>query len=120
MKAFLTALLALPLLAGCRTLSAVEQQQYENLLAQGAEPIDAKDPAIAGLLNLLPGGGDIYNHQWDAFVVDLLLWYPSVLWAVPQGIVTARNANKLATIAYYSVGPGKAHGFDPDEPRIGP
>ena len=104
-------------LGACSTLTPLETQQYENLLAQGAEPIQAKNPTTAAALNLLPGFGDIYNGQWDAFGIDLLLWYPSILWAVPQGALTAKNYNKRATIAYYSIGPGKELGFDPNGPR---
>jgi len=110
----------LAFLPACNSLTPWERQQYENLIAQGAEPIRPHNPALAGGLNLLPGIGDLYNRQWDAFVVDLLLWYPSVLWAVPQGVVTARNNNARATIAYYSIGPGRDEGFDPNRAQIGP
>ena len=96
----------------CNTLTPLEEQQYENLIRQGAEPIQEKDPAVAGALNLLVGIGDLYNGQYGAFALDLLLWWPSVVWAVPQGIITARNTNKKATITHYTVGPGVAQGYD--------
>ena len=55
----------------------------------------------------LPGGGDIYNRKWGAFAADLLLWVPSIVWAVPQGYITAEQINKKATIAHYTSGPGR-------------
>jgi len=109
---------ALLALSACNSLTPLEKQQYENLLAQGAKPIEAKDPTTAGWLNVLPGFGDVYNRQWDAFAFDLLLWYPSILWAIPQGVATAKNYNQRATIAYYSIGPGKEQGFDMNLPRL--
>jgi len=113
-------LLALLLtLCACNTLTPLERQQYDNLLAQGAEPRHEKDPTTAAVLNLFPGFGDIYNGEWGAFALDLLLWYPSILWAVPQGAVTATNYNKRATLAYYSIGAGKALGFDMNTTRLG-
>jgi hypothetical protein len=45
-------------------------------------------------------------------VLDLLLWWPSVVWAVPQGAITAGNINKKATIAYYTIGEGRDQGYD--------
>ena len=115
-----TALLSLGcvLVASCSTLSPVEEQQYQNLIAQGAPPVEAKSPVVSGLLNLGPGLGDIYNGEYGAFVLDLLLWYASPIWAVPQGVVTANNINKKATIAYYTVGAGKDSGFDASQSGV--
>ncbi len=107
------------LLAACQSLSPQEEQQYQNLMAQGAEPIEKKDPVLAAGLNVLPGIGDIYNGEFGAFVLDLLLWFPSIAWAVPQGAVTAGNINKKATIAYYTSGPGADQGYDADTPEGG-
>jgi hypothetical protein len=114
MKSLLRTLAATALLscAACNALSPLEQQQYQNLIDQGAEPVEEKNPTLAGGLNLVLGFGDIYNGEWGAFVLDLLLWVPSVVWAVPQGVVTANNINKKATIAYYTVGDGRDRGFD--------
>jgi len=109
---FLSSLALTLVLASCSSLSPHEEQQYENLMAQGAEPLVVKKPAVAGSLNLLIGIGDIYNRQWGAFALDLLLWWPSVVWAVPQGVITAQNINKKATIAHYTIGPGRDQGFD--------
>ena len=93
-------------LTACNSLSQHEQQQYDNLISQGASPQTPHNPALAAGLNLLPGIGDLYNGEYGAFALDLLLWWPSVVWAVPQGAITADNYNKKATIIYYTVGPG--------------
>jgi len=50
-------------LVGCQSLSPIERQRYDNLIGQGAEPVHKKDPAAAGILNLVIGFGDIYNGQ---------------------------------------------------------
>ena len=106
------------LLSACNALSPLEKQQYENLISRGAPPIMEKDPALAGLGNVLPGAGDIYTGEWGAFVLDLLFWPFSVAWAVPQGVQTAKNVNMKATVAYYSIGAGRDQGFDVN--RSGP
>ena len=104
MKTIHAALGAL-LLTGCQSLSQEEQLEYRTLMWKDAEPIQVKNPTTAALLNVLPGIGDIYNEQWGAFCVDFLLWFPSVVWAVPQAAMTAKNINKKATIAYYRANP---------------
>lgn len=110
-------------LAGCATLNSTEQMQFANLQAQGAPDIEhEKSMTAAALLNVLPGFGDIYNGEWGAFALDFLLWVPSVVWAVPQGAVTARNINRRAYLTHYLVGPGSGGQFDPNRytvPRAG-
>ena len=32
-----------------------------------------------------------------------------------QGVITAKNTNKKATIAHYTVGPGVGQGYDADD-----
>src|SRR5689334_12660092 len=106
-------LLLLAFSPACENLSPMEKQQYENLMAQGAEPVKEKKPWLAGSLNLLPGFGDIYTRHWGAFCLDFFTWPISILWAIPQGVVTAGHHNQKATIAYYSIGPGQGR-FDPN------
>jgi len=98
---------------GCNSLTSIEEQQYQNLISQGAIPHDPKSPALGALLNILPGIGDIVNGEWGAFALDFLLWPISVIWAIPQGAITASNINKHETIAYYKIGPGKGK-YDPN------
>ena len=77
---------------GCASVTPSERRQYEGLKAAGAVN-DPYDPTTAALLNILPGGGDVYNGEWGAFVLDLLFWPVSVAWAIPQGAITAGNKN---------------------------
>jgi hypothetical protein len=114
MKRLVLVAAAVVISAACNTLSPIEQQQYENLQEEGAEPVEKKQPAVAGGLNLLIGIGDIYNGEYGAFALDLLLWPYSILWGVPQGVITASNINKKATIAYYTIGQGRNQGYDPN------
>lgn len=117
-RTFLSAALLALLASACNSLSPHEEQQYWNLMAQGAEPVVKKKPAVAGALNLLPGFGDIYTREWGAFALDFLFWWPSVVWAIPQGVMTAENINRKATIAHYTIGPGTSLGFDADRPAV--
>ena len=105
---------ALLLCASCNSLNAIERQQYKNLMAQGAETANEQSPTLAAVLNILPGFGDLYNGEWGAFALDFLFWPPSVVWAIPQGAVTAGNLNEKATISFYTVGPGQNQGLDPN------
>jgi hypothetical protein len=99
-------------LTACQSLTVTERQQYDNLISQGAEPIEKKDPAAAAFLNVGPGLGDLYLEQWGVFWLDFLLWYPSVIWAVPQGYVSATNINMRETVVHYTIGKGAGFGYD--------
>lgn len=103
----LLTLAAATLAAGCSALTPSEQIRYDGLVREGASPIERKDPTTAAALNVLPGFGDIYTGEWGAFVLDLLLWPVSIVWAVPQGAITAKNINKKYTVAYYENGGGR-------------
>lgn len=116
-KSLAVAALALAL-TSCAGLDSIEEQQWLNLQAQGAPEVEEKSPTLAAVLNLALGAGDIYNGEWGAFVLDLLLWWPSVAWAVPQAAITANNINKRATIAYYIAGPGRGT-LDPNLAPVG-
>lgn len=102
-------------LAACQGLTAADEIRYVNLLSQGATPVKKKEPLVAAALNLGPGLGDIYTGQWGAFALDFLFWMPSSVWAVPQGYMTAKNINKHATLAHYTVGGGAHFGYDPTQ-----
>ena len=104
----------------CASLNGIEDQQWKNLKARGAPVIEPNSKTLAACLNILPGVGDIYNGEWGAFVLDFLLWAPSVVWAIPQAAVTAGNINKRATIAYYTVGSGKGQVDANSPPGLNP
>ncbi len=94
--------------SGCSALNEYEQAQYELLVSEGNAPLEPYSPASAGILNVLPGFGDAYNEQWGAFVCNLLLWPLSVVWGIPEAVITAQNQNMKRTVYYYTLGPGKS------------
>lgn len=101
--------------AGCQGLNTWEKQAYRNLEMQGAPEQETYSPVLAGILNILPGGGDAYLGQWGAFVGNLLLWPYSVVWGIPEAAITASNMNKKETVYFYLMGPGKGE-FEIDGP----
>ncbi|MBI3818646.1 MAG: hypothetical protein HY286_08150 [Planctomycetes bacterium] len=115
-KRLLLGITLLAVLIACQAPSPSDKGRYQNITRQGYAPVEEKSPLVALLLNILPGVGDIYNSEWGAFALDLLLWPISPIWAVPQGAITASNINKSATVAYYTVGEGRRFDVKPDEP----
>ena len=109
-KLVLAAMFAL-MLNACASLSPVEQAQYQalekDLKATQLQEVEKKNAAAAGVLNVLPGFGNLYLGQPGLFVANLLTWPISPVWAVPQAAIDAGNVNKKHTIAYYNYGEGK-------------
>ncbi|MBO7257479.1 MAG: hypothetical protein J6V11_00895 [Alphaproteobacteria bacterium] len=120
MKKTLLMLTALTLMSGCTTLTRQEQMQLQQLKSQGIT-LDRpagnfetpNSPLMAGLLNILPGIGNLYlatgnggdiSHALYGFG-NLLLWPISVVWAVPEGAIDAINLNKRELIYYYKYDP---------------
>ena len=97
------------LLVGCAGVDTHEKHAYRELEALGAPCEKVADPAAAAILNVLPGFGDLYlaagnganGANWGAFVLDLLMWPVSPVWAVPQGAITAGQVNKKECVAFY-------------------
>ncbi len=87
--------------AGCHGLNSIDAEAYRNLERLGVPLIEEKNPVLAGVLNILPGAGDVYLGQWGAFVCNLLLWPCSVVWGVPEAAMTAVNINKQNTVIHY-------------------
>lgn len=99
------------LLQGCASMAGYEKAKYRELerdLNQHGLPImEEKDPILAGVLNLLPGIGNVYLEQWGPFVGNLLFWPLSPIWAVPQAVIDSYTINKKETLYFYEFGPGK-------------
>lgn len=97
-------------LAGCASMSSYEKNAYRDIVDIGARCETIADPAAAAILNVLPGFGDVYlavgnganSSSWGAFVLDLLFWPISVVWAVPQAVITSEEINKKECIGYYA------------------
>lgn len=94
-------------LTGCAGLSNTDRYEYEEMMSAGLAPVEDKSVALAAVLNVLPGFGDIYTGEYGAFTLDFLLWPVSVVWAVPQGAVTAGQMNAERTWYYYRWGAGR-------------
>lgn len=68
----------------------------------------------AGLLNVLPGGGNFYlasgnaadSSHWVYGMVNLLFWPISILWGVPEATIDAGNINKREMLNFYKYGNG--------------
>lgn len=110
--------------SGCASMSYHETTEYEKMEAAGVECEAVVSPILAGALNIFPGFGDIYlasgdygngGPSWGAFTLDLLLWTPSVVWAVPQAAITANSINKKACVAAHS---GNSFNNNPTPPIL--
>lgn len=97
-------------LGGCASMGSHEKYAYRQIEDVGAPCKTVAEPGTAAALNLFPGFGDIYlatgeganSSNWGAFALDLLLWPISVVWAIPQGAITANEINKIECIGYYT------------------
>lgn len=117
MKRDVAALLSVCLLiTGCATMSDYEKVRYEELkrelYAAGLPERQIKNPAIAGLLNILPGIGNLYLGQTGPFLICLLFWPASAVAGVPQAVADAKTMNKQDTLLFYELGAGKAQMAD--------
>ena len=94
----------------CISLSRGEKETLQELKSYGIQggESECKTPAVAGLLNILPGGGNFYlaygtdeAGQWTVGFLNLLTWPYSVVWGIPQAAIDANTINKKETIYYY-------------------
>lgn len=77
---------------------------------------EVKSPAVAGVLQILPGIGNFYlasgtdeSTQVTAGVLNILpgwlIWPVGILWAAPQAVIDAGIINQKEAIQYYSFDP---------------
>lgn len=102
-------------LSGCNSLSSMERLKIAEYQLRGL-PVphaEVKDPAVAGLLNLLPGFGNFYlaigtdyNEHWFYGILNLLTWPYSTLWGIPEAAIDAGNINRKESLYYYEYGRG--------------
>lgn len=119
-------LIASALLIGCTSLTFQEQQELADLQYRGITVDRAPggwqqpaSPLTAGLLNLLPGGGNFYlasgnagdSSHWTFGFLNLLTWPISILWGVPEAAIDAGNINKRDMLNFYKYGHGHSVGF---------
>ena len=103
-------------LESCVTMTSRQKANLMELQMYGVDTQEKKkvDPFFAGLLNVGPGLGNFYlassgeeSMQWPIGVFNLLLWYPSVVWSIPEAYIDAGRINQKTTIDHYFEGPGK-------------
>lgn len=114
-KRALLLVFAVFLLSSCAGLSPWEKARLAELEYQGVKVPheDRKSPVAAGLLNILPGAGNVYlavgteeTYEWLSALANALTWPWSIIWGVPEGVIDARVINKRYSIHYYTYGPG--------------
>jgi hypothetical protein len=111
MRVLISATVLAIFLSGCATMAPHEKIIYSEIQDAGAMCEVVAVPSTAGALNILPGGGDIYlaggrganPANWGAFALDFLFWPVSIVWAIPQAVVTAEEVNKIECVRYYSL-----------------
>ncbi|MDR1497503.1 MAG: hypothetical protein LBS59_03695 [Puniceicoccales bacterium] len=99
--------------AACTQLAPYERQTRDELRGYGiVAPQEPTNQAVAGILNLFPGFGSFYlaaagNEGSHAVfgVVNLLLWPLSVVWAVPDAVISSGNINDRHLVSYYLLNP---------------
>jgi hypothetical protein len=105
-------------LPACETLTPQERASFEQLKREGLlEPEKFRDPTLAGMLNVLPGLGNVYLRQWGLFGVNLLTWPLSLTWGISQAIHDAETINIRETVFYYEFGPGRSLRDERDQLR---
>lgn len=96
--------------AGCVNLRAHEKQVLREIDRVGLNQteIQLKDPLLAGFLGIVAPVCNWYlaygTNESDQVMIgflNLLLWAPSMLWAIPQCAVDAGTINKIQTVDYY-------------------
>ncbi len=99
-------------MTGCLTIRPESKAKLDEAQVYGLpnDKVQRADQTTAGLLNILPGIGNIYvavksEHQkalnWILFPVNLLTWPLSIAWGIPQAAKDAGRINQQATADYY-------------------
>ena len=105
------------LCSGCVSMSRTERDRYRELKRYDLPVSDhaVKSPALAAVMNVLPGMGNIYlamntdeSSMWSAAgigVVSWLVWPLSAVIAIPEGAIDAVQINKKAAVWHYTLTP---------------
>jgi hypothetical protein len=102
-------------MTGCTGLTRYEKAELMELKHKHGISVDnpqtelweaPKSPVAAAALNILPGVGNFYlctieSHHCTLGVLNLLLWPLSVLWAIPDGAVSANALNERDLLYFY-------------------
>jgi hypothetical protein len=85
-------------LAGCSSLTAIQQSEYQTMQAQGVL-VEEKNPTVAACLGVLPGFGSFYTGNYVLGAVDLFTWPLSICWDPIASYNQARVINYQASQA---------------------
>ncbi len=98
MKLTSTILLLISILStGCASGINSVQKKELNLYKHKGYYVEEKNPALAGGLGILPGGGSFYTGEYTYGILNLLAWPLSILWDPFSGINSAESQNYSAT-----------------------
>ncbi|WP_421683056.1 hypothetical protein HKW98_00400 [Stutzerimonas urumqiensis] len=86
--------------SGCATgLNSFQKSELRSYEARGLA-VEEKNPGMAAVLGLLPGGGSFYGREYGLGVVNLLFWPLSIMWDPISGHSAAESINYGATKAH--------------------
>jgi len=93
----LAGLTLLASLAGCNSLTTIQEQEYRAMRVEGLL-VEEKNPTLAACLGVLPGCGSFYTGNYVLGAVDVITWPVSVLWdpiaGYNQACLTNYNASR--------------------------
>ncbi len=103
MKKILVLLLSILILTSCVSMSSSEKRAYKEIQKYKLDKDAEKEKSIAaaGVLALLPGGGNFYLEQYGAGILNLLTWPFSVAWSFPQVLIDTSTINKQSIVDFY-------------------
>lgn len=101
MKKLVILLALFSIAGGCASMTPGQRELYLEACAEGESIASYPNTALAGILSILPGGGQFYNGQVALGLVNLLLWPLSYLWAIPSAIIDAGTIRKVRTAEAY-------------------
>jgi len=95
----------------CVHLTQSEKEMVQDLRELGIDPASEGDKSAtaAGLLNILPGVGNIYLGQYGVFAANFFFWPVSIIWGGPQAAIDTEPTNQKATVDYYRTREGIAY-----------
>jgi len=89
------------LLVGCVGMTPAQKAVYLDMIAAGEPTCTYPNTVIAGVLSILPGGGQFYNGQVGLGIVNALFWPLSYLWSIPSAISDAGTIRKIRSVECY-------------------
>ena len=101
MRGILIALALALLLVGCVGMTAAQKATYLDMVAAGEDTCSYPTPVIAGVLSILPGGGQFYNGQVGLGILNALFWPLSYFWSIPSAISDANTIRKIRSVECY-------------------